>query len=157
MIKPIRSATADTLDGVKAIMRFLIAEDDPIGARILELLLKPYGQSVKALDGEEALTQFKGAHQAQEPFRLLFLDIVMPKKLGMEVLSDVRAYEREHKISSENQVKVIMLTGQADLNNINKAQVLGISNYLIKPFEEDQLLRGLQHLGIIEDPNDSWR
>ena len=137
-------------------MRFLIAEDDPIGSRILELLLKPYGTCEKALDGEETVSRFLAAQERQEPFKLLFLDIVMPKKHGMEVLEEIRRIERETNVPVSEQVKVIMLTGQADFNQINRAQVLGISNYLIKPFQEDQLVRGLKHIGVIEDPNDAW-
>ena len=137
-------------------MRFLIAEDDPIGCRILELLLKPYGECEKALDGEEALAKFITARERGESFGLLFLDIVMPKKQGMEVLEDIRKFEREHHVTSDDQVKVIMLTGQADFKQINKAQVLGISSYFLKPYQEEDLVRGLQHLGVIDDPNDTW-
>lgn len=135
-------------------MRILIAEDDQNGRRILQLFLKPYGECTLAVDGEEALNLYYAAVEQKTPYTLILLDVVMPKMQGTEVLQTIRSYERKNSLEM---AKVIMLTGQADIGQINSALTLGVAEYLLKPIKEEALVRWLQRLGLVEDSQDQWK
>jgi len=137
-------------------MRVLIADDNQIGRRLLELFLKPYAECALAEDGEQALERYHAAQASNTPFDLLVLDVFMPRKNGFEVLQEIRGCERERGVSKDSGLKVLMLTGDGDAASIDQAQLLGVSYYLIKPVEEYKLLRELQRLELIDDPDDSW-
>lgn len=137
-------------------LRILVAEDDKAGRRILEVFLRPYGKCTMAADGEEALEKYLEASNADNRFNLILLDIGMPKLSGTEVLKAVREEELVSKISQSDKVKVVMLTGRQDVENINTAMMLGASHYLIKPVEEKSLIRELQRLELIDDGIDSF-
>jgi two-component system, NtrC family, response regulator AtoC len=90
------------------------------------LMLKGYDVAL-AQDGEEALARLNDGAQ----FALIILDIMLPKMDGLEVLGRIR------KIAK--QTPVIMLTGVGETGTIVKAMKLGASDYLTKPFEEEEL------------------
>lgn len=58
---------------------------------------------------------------------LLFLDIIMPGRNGMDVLADVRSDERY------NDMPIIMLTSMTDMDHFNTCFDLGANDYVIKP------------------------
>lgn len=138
-------------------LRVLVAEDDMVGRRILECFLKPYGSCTGAPDGQVAVDEFNAALTTGQPFDLLILDIGLPKLPGIEVLKRIRDLERDNNVSSDKKIKVIMLTGQPDVDNINNSVLLGAADYIIKPIEEQVLIRELQRLGLIEDEDDQWK
>lgn len=135
-------------------LRILISEDDPIGRRILELFLKPYGECVSAGRGDEALELYFAETDGERPFDIVLLDQVMPGLHGLEVLQAIRTYEKEK--GRRNPTPVIMLSGETDANTIVGSQDLGASAYILKPVEESVLLRELQRLQLIPDPDDQW-
>jgi len=69
---------------------------------------------------------------------LIILDIIMPKMDGLEFLSILK---RNIKHSS---IPVIMLTAKVESENILKAQELHAKDYIMKPFETDELLQLIQ-------------
>jgi len=129
-------------------MRILITEDDAIGRKVLELFLDPFGQIVAVSTGEDALLQYELAHSDGFPFDLIFLDVGLPRKNGMEVLASIR--EQESK-KSRKKVPVIMLTGDDKEERIAMANSLGITDYLLKPVEERRLLSTLSKHGLIPE------
>ena len=137
-------------------LKILVAEDDKAGRRIIEFFLKPYGDCVTVADGEEALSRYLEATKLGKRFDLILLDIGMPKVSGLEVLKAVREEEQVNQLSSDAKVKVVMLTGRQDVDNINSSLLLGASHYLIKPIEEKSLIRELQRLDLIDDGIDSF-
>jgi two-component system alkaline phosphatase synthesis response regulator PhoP len=108
--------------------RILIVEDDDAIATGLALNLKLAGHaSVIARDGVEALRQAEA-----EDFALILLDINLPKKNGLEVLSTLRA--------ADNLVPVIVLSARdAELDKV-AALRLGADDYVTKPFALAELL-----------------
>ena len=67
-------------------MKILIAEDDPVSARILQFALESAGHSViVATSGEEAWTAFD-----QEPVRVIVSDWMMPVLDGLDLCKRVR-------------------------------------------------------------------
>jgi two-component system alkaline phosphatase synthesis response regulator PhoP len=121
--------------------RILIVEDDEAIATGLSLNLKLAGRTAMiARDGEEALH-----HIESEDLALVLLDINLPKKNGLEVLSAMRA--------SDNLVPVIVLSAREGEFDKVAALRLGADDYVTKPFalaellaRIDAVLRRTQHV-----------
>ena len=108
--------------------RILIVEDDDAIATGLSLNLKLAGRTTTiARNGEDALQQIE-----EEDLALVLLDINLPKKNGLEVLSAVRA--------SDNLVPVIVLSARDGEFDKVAALRLGADDYVTKPFALAELL-----------------
>jgi two-component system alkaline phosphatase synthesis response regulator PhoP len=108
--------------------RILIVEDDEAIATGLALNLKLAGHaSTIARDGVEALAQTEA-----EDFALILLDINLPRKNGLEVLTALRA--------SDNVVPVIVLSARDGEFDKVAALRLGADDYVTKPFALAELL-----------------
>lgn len=108
--------------------RILIVEDDEAIATGLALNLKLAGRaSAIARDGEDAVRQ-----ATDEEFALILLDINLPKKNGLEVLSALRA--------TDNLVPVIVLSARDGEYDKVAALRLGADDYVTKPFALAELL-----------------
>lgn len=130
-------------------MRILIAEDEPIGRKMLKNVLSQYGACETAVDGEKAVDAFREALENGKPFDLICLDIMMPRKDGHQVLKEVRTMERRKDISTEDGVKVIMVTALNDPKTVVKAYYKGgASAYLPKPLDLDVLIQTMNELGF---------
>jgi two-component system alkaline phosphatase synthesis response regulator PhoP len=106
----------------------LIVEDDEAIATGLSLNLKLAGRVARiARDGDEALRA-----AAEEDFALVLLDINLPKKNGLEVLSALRA--------ADNLVPVIVLSARHGEYDKVAALRLGADDYVTKPFALAELL-----------------
>ncbi len=102
--------------------KLLIIEDDAVLKNSLEEFLIAEGFEVStAPDGEV------GVQKAfTEKPALILLDIVLPKKDGYEVLSEIKANpETDH-------IPVILLTNLSSLADVEKALALGATTYLVK-------------------------
>jgi two-component system chemotaxis response regulator CheY len=131
-------------------MRILIVEDDLGSRKLLQNILSPYGECDLAVDGEEALDAFKLAWKEQSPYDLIFMDIMMPKVNGHEALRNIRIFETENGINSDNEVKVIMTTVLEDSKNVMTALYKGGAvAYIVKPIDKQKLLGELKDLGLI--------
>jgi DNA-binding response OmpR family regulator len=108
--------------------RILIVEDDEAIATGLSLNLKlaNHGTSI-ARDGDDAIKQ-----ALSEDFSLILLDINLPKRNGLEVLSALRA--------SDNIVPVIVLSARDGEFDKVAALRLGADDYVTKPFALAELL-----------------
>ena len=109
-------------------MRILVAEDERDLNRLICRTLERAGYSVDAcFDGEAAMDCLLGAE-----YDCLLLDIMMPKKDGHEVLRAVRA--------QGSTTPVIFLTARDSVQNRIEGLDLGADDYLVKPFDFDELL-----------------
>ena len=105
-----------------AIIKILLADDDEKFAMMIEGALVQAGFSVvRALDGEAALASVK----IEKP-DLVLLDIMMPKKIGFEVLEEMKA---DRGLRS---IPVITLSHLAQPSDILKSKRLGALEHLIK-------------------------
>ena len=115
-------------------MRLLLAEDTRDLNRALTTVLEHEGYEVTStFDGEEALE-----HILTETFDAIILDIMMPKKSGIEVLEEMRA--RGHF------VPVLMLTAKAEIDDRVAGLDAGADDYLTKPFAMKELLARMRSL-----------
>jgi DNA-binding response OmpR family regulator len=116
--------------------RILVADDEPNILISLEYLLKREGHEVLlARDGQEALDQLR-AHRPQ----LLLLDVMMPRKTGFEVCSELRADE------ALRGTRVLMLTAKGRDTDIAKGLGVGADAYMTKPFSTRELVQKVAEL-----------
>ena len=102
--------------------KILIVEDESVLQKALNDMLVESGyQTVQAMDGDEGLAlALKSAPD------LILLDLVLPKKHGLEVLKELKESEQTSSIP------VIVLTNLEGSEDIMKALDLGAKAYLVK-------------------------
>jgi two-component system chemotaxis response regulator CheY len=112
----------------KHTMKVLVADDSFVMRKIIIRSLKAVGVSdiVEATNGQEAID----AHKTS-PVDLILTDWNMPEKSGLEVVTEIRALG--------SQVPIIMVTTGAQKGQWITAIQAGVDDYLIKPFEADDL------------------
>lgn len=130
-------------------MRILIVEDEFGSRKLLQKFLTPYGTCDMAVDGEEAVEAFTIALQEDEPYDLICLDIMLPKKDGQQVLKEIRAQERENNIMGLDGVKIIMTTALNDPKNIMEAFRSQCEAYIPKPITKQKLFEEMRGLGLL--------
>lgn len=113
-------------------MRFLAIDDDTDTLRLLEVILSKHGTVSSARNGKEAIELFEEAHQKNNPFQLVFLDIMMPGLDGHDVLKIIRNLE-ESKYSDKPRAKVAMLTALGNHKTRFASYEEGCEYYLVKP------------------------
>ena len=119
--------------------KLLIVDDAELNRDILKEIFKGQFEILEAVDGEQALNIIDG--RANE-ISLILLDLVMPKKNGLEVL----AYMKRNGIIDH--VPVIMITGESSIDSDVKAYEYGASDVIYKPFSRRIVIR--RSLNIIE-------
>jgi two-component system chemotaxis response regulator CheY len=128
-------------------MRVLIVEDNPVNQEFLRAIMDPHGTCQAVETAEEALEAFEQAHQAGDPFDLVFMDIVLPGMDGQQALEKIRAREKSLGAAP---VKVIMTTALDDSKNMTRAFFQGQAiSYLTKPFTVDKVSNELKKFGFI--------
>ena len=117
----------------------LMVVDDSVSVRrVMTNLLKNSGwQVIDAKDGLDALEKLQ---QAERQPDLFLLDIEMPRMDGYELLTSLRS-QAEHR-----QTPIVMVTSRAGDKHRQKATRLGATDYVIKPYQEDELLSLLRRL-----------
>ncbi|AHC15538.1 response regulator [Salinispira pacifica] len=130
-------------------MRALIVEDDIPSRMFIQKIIEPYFSVHTAEDGVQAMDAFKNAFQEDDPYSIIFLDIMMPNMDGQEVLKKIRIYESEHGIGGLQGVKIIMTTALKDSGNIMKAFNAQCEAYLPKPIEKEDVLKTVRDFGLI--------
>jgi two-component system, chemotaxis family, chemotaxis protein CheY len=120
---------------VEGDMPILIVDDFNTMRRIIKTCLKQLGMEniTEAEDGQQALIKLQSGD-----FKLVISDWNMPNMLGIDLLKAVRADERLKAIP------FLMVTAEAQKENILEAVKAGVSNYIIKPFTADGLQQKLE-------------
>ena len=108
--------------------RILLVEDDPNFGTVLKDYLTMNNFDVKlASDGEKGVEIFK-----KEDFHLCVLDVMLPKKDGFTVASEVKRMNPD--------IPVIFLTAKTLPQDIIEGFKLGADDYITKPFNSEELL-----------------
>ncbi|WP_207496969.1 response regulator transcription factor [Aridibaculum aurantiacum] len=115
-------------------MKILIAEDDSLILRMMELCLKKEGHDVIcSKDGRDAVEKIK----AQNP-DLIIVDIMMPYISGLEIVGMVKQQIQP--------VPVIVLSAMGQQGVVDEAVKLGADHYISKPFNIQQLSSHINRL-----------
>jgi DNA-binding response OmpR family regulator len=123
--------TIQTVSRGKPVYRphVLLVEDEFSIAKGLEMVMTEEGYDVDLADtGRKALHKF----WTKDHFDLMVADLRLPDIDGMEVIQRVKEKRPE--------TKVIIITGYPSVSSAVQAAKMGISDYLRKPFTDDQFL-----------------
>jgi len=106
-------------------MKILVVDDFPTMRRIMKNLLKEinYLNVAEAEDGAAALAKLKA-----EKFDFVISDWNMPNMSGLDLLKSVRAD------GDLKGMPFLMVTAEAEKDNVIVAIQAGVSNYIVKPF-----------------------
>jgi two-component system chemotaxis response regulator CheY len=129
-------------------MRTLIVEDDFTARKLMQIYLSELGECSVAVNGREALTAFTEALDANEPYDLIALDIMMPEMDGREALIRIRGTEKQRGITGLSGVKIIMTTAKGQSEDIFGSFSDGCEAYLVKPVRKDDLFAEIAKLGL---------
>lgn len=115
-------------------MRVLVVEDAKDLNRLIVKVLVKAGYSVDGcFNGEEAKEYLTGAE-----YDAMLLDVMMPKLDGFTLLEQLR--------NQGNEIPVLMLTAKDAIADRVKGLDLGADDYLIKPFDFDELLARIRNM-----------
>jgi len=128
-------------------MKILVVDDEIFNCKLLETILKEYGICSIAMNGNTALQLFEEALEAQIPFDLVCLDIMMPEKDGYEVLRTMRNLEQSKKVAKRS--RIIMVTALEESENKTKAFYENCDGYLTKPVERKLLIEMLNKMNLV--------
>ena len=130
-----KAATSKKSSGDEAAKRVLLVDDDAEITTAISYALENAGYSVLvARDGNQGL-----AMAERERPDLVVLDMMMPKRSGFLVLEKLRRTE-------ENPTRVIMITASEGSRHKAYAEMLGVDDYLRKPFAMDRLIDSVKRL-----------
>ena len=121
-------------------MRALIVDDSRFVRGYLRGLLEEKGiECEEAADGQAGMAQLKQSTS----FDLALVDWNMPVMSGLEMLTRLRA-------EGYGEVKVMMVTTEAENAYILRALDAGADEYLMKPFDDEALTEKLAMLVLVE-------
>jgi DNA-binding response OmpR family regulator len=110
-------------------MKILICEDNPMAMRTLSVVLEREGFTADlAEDGNMAIEFLQN-----NDYDLLVVDIHLPYRSGLELIKYVRSEQRKD-------TPVLILTAFSDYQMQRQAGELGISGYIVKPFNPIELV-----------------
>lgn len=118
-------------------LKILVVDDFPTMRRIVKTLLKQNGftDMQEAEDGAQALKMLEAGD-----FEMVVSDWNMPNMTGLELLKAVRASAKLKHLP------FLMVTAEAEKENIIEAVKAGVSNYVVKPFTAQTLKEKLQKI-----------
>ncbi len=118
-------------------IKVLIVDDFATMRRILKNILKQLGfkNLVEADDGTSAWEILES-----QRVDLIISDWNMPKMTGLELLKKVRASEKY------KQAPFLMVTAEAQKQNVIEAVQAGVSNYVVKPFTAEAISEKLEKI-----------
>jgi two-component system response regulator len=126
----------------------LLVEDNPYDR---ELTLRALGKHNLAnrvqvlVDGAAALDYLFGngsAGKTLESFKVILLDLNLPKVSGLEVLQKLKSDERTKAIP------VVVMTSSSEDRDLQECYKLGVNSYVVKPVEFDAFAKTVADLGL---------
>lgn len=142
LLKPMmsNSSRANNNPGEKSKGNILVVDDTPDNLRLLALMLSEQGYRVrKALNGQMAL---KTVQQMLPD--LILLDINMPEMNGYEVCTLLKA----DRLTQD--IPIIFISALDDVLDKVRAFQVGGSDYIIKPFQGEEVLARIEHQLVIQ-------
>lgn len=126
-------------------VEILLVEDNPLDSELARRALRKCNLEshlVRVKDGQEALDWLLGegvyaARDLRQQPKVVFLDIKLPKRSGLEVLQVLRAHPRTRHLP------VVMMTSSQQDRDVRKAYEAGGNSYLVKPVESEKYFEAI--------------
>ena len=117
--------------------KVLVVDDSTIMRKVIIGILEQVGINpqniLQAADGEEGVQT-----ALNSPVHLILMDWNMPKMLGIDALKAIRA--------AGNKTPILMVTTEGEKQNVVMAIQAGATNYLIKPFNAEDLREKVEQI-----------
>jgi len=128
-------------------MKILIVDDDRAICDYMQTLLERDGYQVKTMsDPTGVIGELK-----KNDYHLVILDMMMPKRDGIEVLKEIRKQDRD--------IAVVIFTGYPNLDTAVASMKLDAVDYLKKPFDPDEfrevVARVMRKKGLLRSPEEN--
>jgi DNA-binding response OmpR family regulator len=118
--------------------RILLVDDDQEIVESMRLALQAKGYEIQvARDGNQGL-----AMAERETPDLVILDMMMPKRSGFLVIEKLRRSSNDAVVRQ----KIIMITANEGSRHKAYAEMLGVDDYIRKPFAMDRLMDSVERL-----------
>ena len=116
-------------------LRILLAEDNVVNQKVAARLLESKGHSVRlACNGNEAVSA-----AAEESFDLIFMDVQMPERDGLEATAMIRASVGR----TPSVVPIIAMTAHAMAGDRERCLSAGMDGYVSKPIRTAQMFQAM--------------
>ena len=130
-------------------LRILIVDDDRAICEYMQTLLERDGHQVRTVSDS---TRVLGELKARD-YHLVILDLMMPKRDGIEVLRDIRKHDKD--------IAVVIFTGYPNLDTAVASLKLDVVDYVKKPFNVDEfravIARVMRKKGLAITPEEELR
>jgi two-component system chemotaxis response regulator CheY len=116
--------------------KVIVIDDSPTILAVISGILKKTGfNTLPYRDPRLALVDIKKMTPEElKDLKAIFSDLDMPNKTGLEVLQEIRAYE------PTKNTPFVMITAQTERAQIQKAAILKVSGYLLKPVTTETMI-----------------
>lgn len=129
-------------------MRILVVEDDPLVSKTLEVLFSANNYSVDSSSNAENASQMIEAFE----YDLIVLDVLLPGINGIDLCQQLR--------SQGYPMPILLLTGQNDTQQKAIALNHGADDYVVKPFDPEELIARVQALlrrgAVVQQATFTW-
>lgn len=115
--------------------KILIVDDSSFSRTMVKNSLKELGftKTVEASNAKEASGTLQNPEHDKDPIQLLIIDIHMPELSGLDLVRWVRG--RDHL----KDIPIIILTSSQEKSDVLQAGRLGVTHFMIKPFDTETL------------------
>lgn len=126
-------------------MNVIVIDDEDKICELIKLFLESAYNFNSVVTAPNA---FQGAQKfINQEFDLLIVDHILPGKLGIEFIEHLRSSMKF------NRLKIILISGYLEQEDVLTAIQLGIKNIVVKPFNRAQLLAQVKEVLKIPTPN----
>jgi|WetSurMetagenome_2_1015567.scaffolds.fasta_scaffold05065_5 signal transduction histidine kinase/CheY-like chemotaxis protein len=123
----IEKSTTDIVKKIKLSISILVAEDNEINIRVAQTIFANLGYKIDiARNGSEAVDKIKS-----QPYDIVFMDLVMPEKDGIQATVAIRALGC--------QMPIVAMTATASSKSKTKAISSGMNDYIVKPVKMETI------------------
>jgi DNA-binding NtrC family response regulator len=122
--------------------RILVVDDERSMREFISILLRKEGHDVEIADSGDAAVAAIDAAAEEKAFDLVITDLKMPGRGGLEVL--------EHAKQTDPSTQVILMTAFATTDTALQAMKAGARDYIIKPFQTDDVLARVRRIGELQ-------
>ncbi|OFZ54905.1 MAG: histidine kinase [Bdellovibrionales bacterium RIFOXYC1_FULL_54_43] len=111
-------------------LRFLVVDDMLTMRKIIGQQLKALGASTNIVEANDGTTAWEILEReaASKPIQFVISDWNMPQMKGIDLLKKCRAH------ATYKDIAFLMVTAEAEANQVKEALVAGVDNYVVKPF-----------------------